>query len=123
MTDIELAEEYYYKNYPVTLNIGEEERKQKVIDTFLAGLKADVHTDNSKVIAELEAENENLKARLIAVNLLIPELEKHSEVKRQRLAGAEEVIKLLLWDLQNKDANPAGDIAIAKLFLEEVEDD
>lgn len=29
------AEEYYYKNYPVTLNIGEEERKKKVTDMFI----------------------------------------------------------------------------------------
>lgn len=28
------------KTYPVTLNIGEEERKKTVIDIFLAGLKA-----------------------------------------------------------------------------------
>ena len=31
------AEEYYYKTYPVTLNIGEEERKKEVTDIFLAG--------------------------------------------------------------------------------------
>ena len=29
------AEEYYYKTYPVTLNIGEEERKKKVTDLFI----------------------------------------------------------------------------------------
>lgn len=40
MTDEEMAEEYYYKTYPVTLNIGEEERKKKVTDIFLAGYKA-----------------------------------------------------------------------------------
>lgn len=40
MTDEEKAEEYYYKTYPVTLNIGEEERKKTVTDIFLAGLKA-----------------------------------------------------------------------------------
>jgi hypothetical protein len=33
----EMAEEYYYKTYPVTLNIGEEERKKAVTDIFLAG--------------------------------------------------------------------------------------
>lgn len=27
----EYAEEYYYKNYPVTLNIGEEGRKNGII--------------------------------------------------------------------------------------------
>ena len=43
MTEEEkLAEEYYYKTYPVTLNIGEEERKRVVIDIFLAGLKAKI---------------------------------------------------------------------------------
>ena len=29
------AEEYYYKTYPVTLNIGEEERKKKITDLFI----------------------------------------------------------------------------------------
>lgn len=33
----EMAEDYYYKTYPVTLNIGEEERKKEVTDIFLAG--------------------------------------------------------------------------------------
>ena len=40
MTDEEMAEEYYYKTYIVTLDIGEEERKKEVTDIFLAGLKA-----------------------------------------------------------------------------------
>lgn len=40
MKDEELAEEYYYENYTVTSNIGEEERKKNVITNFLAGLKA-----------------------------------------------------------------------------------
>jgi hypothetical protein len=31
------AEEYYYKTYPVTLNIGEEERKEEVTDIFIKG--------------------------------------------------------------------------------------
>ena len=40
MKDEEMAEEYYYETYTVTLNIGEEGRKEKVIANFLAGLKA-----------------------------------------------------------------------------------
>lgn len=41
MKDEEMAEEYYYKTYPVTLNIEEErKRKKEVTDIFLAGLKA-----------------------------------------------------------------------------------
>ena len=31
------AEEYYYKTYPVTLNLGEEERKKEVTDIFIKG--------------------------------------------------------------------------------------
>jgi len=31
----EEAEEFYYKTYPVTLNIGEEERKKEVTDLFI----------------------------------------------------------------------------------------
>ena len=31
------AEEYYYKTYPVTLNIGEEERKRVATDIFIKG--------------------------------------------------------------------------------------
>lgn len=37
--DEEMAEEYYYENYPVTLSIGEEERKKAIINAFLAALK------------------------------------------------------------------------------------
>jgi len=37
MTEEQKAEEYYYKTYPVTLNIGEEERKKEVTDIYLAG--------------------------------------------------------------------------------------
>ena len=36
----EYAKEYYYKNYPITLNIGEEERKKEVTDIYIAGFKA-----------------------------------------------------------------------------------
>lgn len=36
----EYAEEYYYKKYPVTLNIGEEGRKKEVTDIYIAGFKA-----------------------------------------------------------------------------------
>ena len=39
MTLEEMAEKYYYKNFPVTLNFGEEERKKAVIEVFLAGAK------------------------------------------------------------------------------------
>ena len=49
MTDEEKAEEYYYKTYPTTLNIGEEERKKTVMDIFLAGLKVGREIENEYV--------------------------------------------------------------------------
>ena len=56
MTEEEkLAEEYYYKTYPVTLNIGEEERKKVVTNIFLAGLNAQIES--------IEKENAKLKLK------------------------------------------------------------
>ena len=49
MTDEEKAEEYYYKAYPTTLNVGEEERKKTVMDIFLAGLKVGREIENEYV--------------------------------------------------------------------------
>lgn len=49
MTDEEKAEEYYYKAYPTTLSIGEEERKKKVLNIFLAGLKTGRETEKEYV--------------------------------------------------------------------------
>ena len=49
MTDEEKAEEYYYKAYPTTLSIGEEKRKKKVMDIFLAGLKTGKETEKEYV--------------------------------------------------------------------------
>ncbi len=58
MKDEKLAEEYYYKTYPVTLNIGEEARKEKVMNIFLAGLKAERPQWNKVADGDLpEAEN------------------------------------------------------------------
>lgn len=65
MTDEEMAEEYYYKTYPVTLNIGEEKRKKEVTDIFLAGLKAGRDVDISILenrIAELKQQIEKMKS-------------------------------------------------------------
>jgi regulator of replication initiation timing len=42
---------------------------------------------------EFEKENANLKARLNAINLLTPELEKQSKTKKQQLTQAKELLK------------------------------
>ena len=71
------AEERYYKNYPVTLNIGEEERYKKFTDIWKDGAEFGYNKANEwqeqhkqlienldnykKRIAELEKENAELK--------------------------------------------------------------
>jgi hypothetical protein len=44
---------------------------------------------------ELEKENAELKARLNAINLLTPELEKQSQSKKQQFAKAKEIMEKL----------------------------
>lgn len=51
---------------------------------------------NYSTIKELEKENAGLKARLNAINLLTPELQKMSKLKTQQLTKAKEIIKRLL---------------------------
>lgn len=43
-------------------------------------------------VVDLTKENADLKARLNAINVLIPELEKQSKAKKQQLAKAREII-------------------------------
>lgn len=58
MTDEEMAEEYTdsYGFGSDCNNLTSYEANREVKQAYLAGLKADVHTDNSKVIAELKNE-------------------------------------------------------------------
>lgn len=43
------AEGYYYKTYPVTLNIGEEERKNEVTDIFIKGAELGYNKVNDQL--------------------------------------------------------------------------
>ena len=54
------AEEYYYKTYPVTLNIGEEERGKEVTDIFIKGAEFGYNKANEwhYVKDELPKDNE-----------------------------------------------------------------
>lgn len=66
---------------------------------------------NYPKIKELEKENAGLKARLNAINLLTPELEKRSKLKNQQLTKAKELFERFLglgnlWDLGCKDYFP-----------------
>lgn len=75
----ELAEEYYYKTYPVTLNIGEEERKKKVMDIFLAGY------NQGNKIEELEKENKRLTELLNRSNVRLAEEQlKDAELEKEK---------------------------------------
>ena len=63
-------------------------------------------------IVELEAENRQLDAMLTGESLLSNELE-------EQLTNAKEIIKLLLWDLRNKEFDPLIDVNRAEQFLKE----
>ena len=80
-----------------------------------------------KRIEQLEKENENLKARLYAINLLTPELEKLSKDKDNKLAQAKEHIKILLDCLKQDTNDPQTNYYVcqymdkAEQFLKEIE--
>jgi hypothetical protein len=79
-----------YKNYADRLkDVLKENEKLKIKVAY----RHEVQTMLEKRIAELEKENAELRARLNAINLLTPELEKKSRLKKQQLTKAKEIIK------------------------------
>lgn len=74
-------------------------------------------------VQKLEKENAELKARLNAINLLTPELEKKSKLRRQQLTIAKEIIRncLRLWNDVMTEETVKALIAEAEQFLKECE--
>lgn len=77
---------------------------------YIQGAGKQKEKDEAK-LADLQKENAELKARLNAINLLTPELEKRSKLKRQQLTTAKELLERFLglgnlWDLDCKDYLP-----------------
>ena len=68
---------------------------------------------SEKVEKQLREENAELKARLNAINLLTPELEKQSKAKKKQLTNAKEIIceYVRLANLEKEDT-----IAIWQLY-------
>jgi chromosome segregation ATPase len=87
-----LAEEYYYKTYTVTLNIGEEERKKEVTDIFLAGAKL--------MQKELEEQTQNLAKRICELQSDLAKEKSKNEKITERL---EKEKCELLGFIQEKD--------------------
>lgn len=75
-------------------------------------------SEDVKRIADLEAENANLKARLNAIKLLTPELEKQSKAKKQQLTKAKALLKQFLEAKNGEDTYKAE--WEAEHFLKEV---
>lgn len=75
-------------------------------------------SEDVKRIADLEAENANLKARLNAINLLTPELEKQSKAKKQQLTKAKALLKQFLEAKNGEDTYKAE--WEAEHFLKEI---
>ena len=83
--------------------------------------KADTNHSLVEQMAKLEEENASMRARLNAINLLTPELEKCSKLKKQRLSKAKEIIKELKDDLSMYSGNYQSIILKAEQFLKEIE--
>lgn len=69
-------------------------------------------------ITELEKQNAGLKARLNAINLLTPELEKSSKLKTQQLTKATELLKEAQGYIENEDDELYDKI---EQFIKEIE--
>ena len=131
-------DEWFHKEYePADLQIKQyAERKEglhipatvyleDLKEAFEAGLHSDAHTDNSKVIAELEKENAELKEKLKPENCL-KLLAKEGYVKftSDNLDKAKEHIRTLiscLIDWVQEGDKDYRHIAEAEQFLSEVE--
>ncbi len=73
-----------------------------------------------KAIKDLEEENAGLKGRMNAINLLTPELEKQSKIKKQQLTKAKEIIRDFLSvaiDYIDKEDKNYSFISEAEQFL------
>ena len=78
-------------------------------------------------LADLVKENAELKARLNAINLLTPELQKRSQLKTQQLTKAKEIIRKLVLEVKGYEEINGYDtcepVKEAEQFLSEVEND
>lgn len=101
------------------LKLGKVEHDKYSHDCFRCDKFKDYKNEFEPRFTELEEENAGLKARLNAVNLLTPELEKASKLRKRQLAKAKYIIKELL----DFDFLPEVEIKKqAEQFLEEVKE-
>lgn len=70
--------------------MAKDEKKDEMKNRISLALKDPVLQQGFEIICK---ENAELKARLNAVNLLTPELEKSSRLKKRQLTRAEELLK------------------------------
>ena len=75
----------------------------------------------------LEKENAGLKARLHAINLLTPELEKMSKLKNQQLTKAKEILRSLYFIIQSRidyknNIEIADEMWRAEQFLKDIKE-
>lgn len=88
---------------------------------YLAGAEP-----REKRIAELEKENAGLKARLNAINLLTPELQKASKLKKQQLTKATKLLNEFMRISKASDEDFEHDyselIGEAEQFLKEIKE-
>lgn len=133
-------EEYFRKNYPdycygdnllspywdlfqYGVEFGERQSEKKITElkTELTK-KADTNHSLVEQMSKLEEENASMRARLNAINLLTPKLEKCSKLRKQQLTKAIGIIKR--WYETNRSAciEPSQElIEVTEQFLEDIE--
>ena len=117
MTKKELKKEaiQYAVDYPTSYGKGYKHKDLRV--AYLAGAEP-----REKRISKLEKENTELKARLIAINLLTPELEKQSKARKKQLAEAKELIEDIYDLIPSSHSDYYKDVMErARQFLKKVE--
>lgn len=107
------AEEYYYKTYPVTLNIGEEERKNKVTDIFIKGAELGYNKDKEELEQKYSKQAddfENMKAGLESEIAKLKEENKQlrNNYEDYKTVSEEEIIRLKELLVELYDCIPAS---------------
>lgn len=98
-------EEYFRKHYPDSCY--GERPLSPYWDFFQDGVEFG-ERQSEKKIEDFEKENAKLKARLNAINLLTPELEKSSKLKKQQLAKARYTLNKIIETVCNDRIDEYG---------------
>lgn len=117
--EIEYTRGYIDGAEPREKRITELENENAELERKLEQTEKDLadYQFNYSTIKELEKENTELKEKNRGLDAMLTGESLISNERKEQLTKAEEIIKLLLWDLRNHSYNPEKDMARAEEFL------